>query len=241
MLAKDKDYIKQRTIELYDSLPMNKEERIKRIDVRDEIIDLNYTFFGYVASGTFVENTTYEDKFQTALMAFLSMWWKYKYTPEYRGDLSFAVFFKPRISEEIRRYLSTVSYTQRRTVCRKAAAQLGKPWNSITYDDLPKVNLPAKDMQALKCVLGAHMPVDLSECELFIGDDGPNRGIDKYVTSKFDTVEELLVQETIESESQLTDKQLHAIAEMYSLDYDDLKSLYPKALQSLYDRLKENL
>ena len=237
---KDKDWIVKRTIELYDSLPMDKEARIACHDVRDEIIELNYTFFGYVASSTFVENVPYEDKFQTALMAFLGMWWKYKWTPKYRDDLSFAVFFKPRLSEEIRRYLSTVSYTQRRTVCMKAAKQLGKPWNSITYEDLSKVNLPADDMLALKCVLGAHMPVDLAECELFIGEESQEKGIEKYQTTMFDTIEELLIQETIEQEAQLTDKQLRNLADLYTLDFDEIKMLYPKALDRLYKRLKAN-
>ena len=53
-------YIKQRTIEIYDSLPMDKEKRIACTKERDEIIELNYTFFGYVASTTFIENVPYE-------------------------------------------------------------------------------------------------------------------------------------------------------------------------------------
>ena len=87
-----KEYVKQRTIELYDALPMDLEQRKVRYDIRDEIIELNYKFFGYVATSTFVENISYDDKFQTALMAFLGMWWKYKFAPKYRTDLSFAVF-----------------------------------------------------------------------------------------------------------------------------------------------------
>lgn len=79
--SKGNYYIKTRTNELYDSLPHEKEARMRCITVRDEIIELNYKFFGYVASTTFVENTTYEDKLQTALLSFLHMWWKYKWTP----------------------------------------------------------------------------------------------------------------------------------------------------------------
>ena len=75
-----KDYIKSRTQELYDSLPMDLEARKAALDVRDEIIELNYAFFGYIASNTFVDGVEYDDKLQTALMSFMGMWWKYKWT-----------------------------------------------------------------------------------------------------------------------------------------------------------------
>lgn len=231
---------KIRTIELYDSLPRDKEERMKCLSVRDEIIDLNYKFFGYVASNTFVDNTTYEDKLQTALLSFLGMWWKFRYE-DYRDDLSFAVFFKPRISEEIRRFLAPVSYTVRRTLCMKAAAQLDKSWTQITYDDLSNVNLPPKDMMALKAVLGAAHPADLAEFEMYLEAPMYNRGIEKYCTSKFDSLEELLIQEMVETETRVDDKKLRELSEMYSIDYIALKTALPKALDILYKRLTENL
>ena len=132
------------------------------------------------------------DKFQTALMSFLSMWWKYKWTPKYRDDLSFAVFFKPRIAEEIRRYNATVSYTRRRGVCSKAAKQLGKHWSEVTYDDLSKVDLPADQMLALKAVLGAHIPVDMSECEIYLYNDHPETNIEKYRTDKYNSIDQYI-------------------------------------------------
>ena len=66
-----KEYIKQRTQEIYDSLPTELEQRKRCFKERNEIIDLNYSFFGYVASTTFVENTPYEDKLQTAILSFM--------------------------------------------------------------------------------------------------------------------------------------------------------------------------
>ena len=42
--------IKRRTIELYDQLPMDEEGRKARLDIRDQVIELNYNFFGFVAS-----------------------------------------------------------------------------------------------------------------------------------------------------------------------------------------------
>lgn len=237
----DASYVKSRTAEIYDSLPMDKELRMKCIKERDEIIELNYTFFGYVASTTFVENVDYGDKFQTALMSFLGMWWKYKWTPKYRDDLSFAVFFKPRIAEEIRRYHATVSYTQRRTVCTKAAKLLNKPWNEITYDDLSKITLPADQMLALKSVLGAHIPVDMSECELYLHSTRPIHSIEKYQTDEYDSIEELLIQEMIENESALNDKAIKKMSSIYGIDFDTLKEAYPRALDILHKRLTDNL
>lgn len=235
-----KEYIKNRTIELYDMLPMDKEERIACTSIRDEITELNYSFFGYIASNTFIDNTTYEDKLQTALCSFLGMWWKYKWAPKYRTDLSFAVFFKPRISEEIRRYLNPVSYTTRRTLCMKVAAQLGKHWSDVTYDDLSEVKLPMDDIIALKVILGAAYPVDLTDCEPFLVAPESSHSIEDYHTTKYNTIEELLIQEMVETESPITDKKLHELAELYSMDYIDLKAALPRALDDLYKRLKRN-
>lgn len=231
-------YVKKRTNELYDSLPHDKEERIKCLSVRDEIIQLNYSFFGYVATTTYVDNTTYEDKLQTALCSFLGMWWKYKWTPKYRADLSFAVFFKPRISEEIRRSLGQVGYSVKRELCMKAAKQLGKKWSAVCYDDLEKVTLPAADMIALKSILGVPYPADLSDYELFLEAPEYKHGIEYYQTTEYDSIEELLIQEMVETESKISDKRLMELAELYSIEYIELKSALPKAMDILYKRLK---
>ena len=235
-----KDYIKERTQELYDSLPMDLEKRKACIAIRDEIIELNYKFFGYVASSVFIEGVEYEDKLQTALMSFLNMWWKYKWTPKYRGDLSFAVFFKPRISEEIRRYLNPISYTVRRVLCMKVAAQLNKKWTEVEFDDIKYVNLPQNDILALKAILGSTMPDDISNYESLIGEEDTG-SIDKYQTVEYNSIDEMLIQEMIEHESKLTDKDLRYLSDMLCLDFDTLKRRLPYAMDTLYKRLKSNL
>jgi hypothetical protein len=240
-MANDKDYIKQRTIELYDLLPMEEEARKKQYSIRDEIIELNYKFFGYVASSTYAENASYEDKFQTALMSFLGMWWKYKFAPKYRTDLSFAVFFKPRISEEIKRHLSTISYSQKRSLCLEAASQLGKPWTAICYDDLSKVQLPEDDILALKAILGTQHPQDISDIEGYTDvHTSQVHGLERYVTDKFDSLEELLIQEMIDQESALNDKYLKYLSDLYSIPYIELKQTLPKAMDILHERLIKN-
>ena len=236
-----KEYIKQRTLDLYDSLPMDLEQRKARHDIRDEVIELNYKFFGYVATSTFVEGVTYEDKLQTALMAFLNSWWKYKFAPKYRTDLSFAVFFKPRLSEEVRRYLNVFSYSQKRALCLKVAAQLNKSWTSVVYEDLAKVTLPEDDLLALKSILGTKHPQDLSELEYFIDGHKPVHGIEKYVTDKFDSVEELLIQEMIAQEAPIDDKQLKHLSELYGIDHVEMKKALPRAMTILHNRLTNNM
>jgi hypothetical protein len=237
-----REYIKQRTQELYDSLPMDLEERKKCLDVRDEIIKLNYPFFGFVATNTFVDGCDYEDKLQTALLSFMTMWWKYKWTPKYRGDLSFAVFFKPRISEEIRRHLNPISYTIKRTLCMKVANQLGKKWTDVCYDDIQKVKLPPEDVTTLKIILGSMMPSDISEYESIVSSDtAEDHSVGKYMTVKYDTIEEMLIQEMIERESKLTDKDLYGISELLGIDFSELKAALPRALATLHKRLTDNL
>ena len=49
--------VKLETLALYDQLSQDEEERKSRIDIRNKIIELNYTFFGYVASHTYIEKS----------------------------------------------------------------------------------------------------------------------------------------------------------------------------------------
>ena len=172
MVEKDrlptKEYIKQRTLELYDSLPQDESNRKLRTDVRDEVIDLNYSFFGYIATHTYINNTsvTYEDKLQSALMHFCECWWWYKWKGNdkhkgYRQDLSFTVFFKPRIGEMIERELNEVKYSIRRSLCMEAGAQLGKHWAQVRYDDLSKVSMPPEKLNSLKAIFGTVYWADL--------------------------------------------------------------------------------
>lgn len=238
---RDNKYIKERTNALYDSLPSDLAARKSCLSIRDEIIELNYTFFGYVAKSTFVENVTYEDKFQTVLLSFMKMWWKYKWTPKYRADLSFAVFFKLRLSEEVRRFFSPVSYTVRRTLCMKVAEQLNKSWTEVKYEDLSRVTLSLEDLNALKSILGAATTVELSDVETYLEAPSFKHNIEDYQTTKYDSIEELLIQEMIEQESMLSDRQLHHMSDLYTIDYKLLKDTMPKALATLHKRLTDNL
>ena len=172
---KGNDKIKQRTLELYAMLPDGEEERKSRTDIRDELINLNYKFFGFVASHTYVDNTyiSYEDKFQSAVLHFCEIWWKYKWKGSatkrgYRQDLSFAVFFKPRLSEMIERELVEVKYSIRRSLCMEAGEQLGKHWSKVRYEDLSHVNLPKDKMDSLKAIFGSMYIADLDQLRRFI-------------------------------------------------------------------------
>ena len=89
------EWIKRYTNILYDMLPQTSlEDRAKHLDIRDKIIELNYSFFGYVVSQKFLNNSyiSYEDKLQACIARFCECWTWYKFEKKYRTDISFSVF-----------------------------------------------------------------------------------------------------------------------------------------------------
>ena len=237
------EYVKRRTIELYDSLPIEEEARKARIDVRDEVIDLNYSFFGYVATHTFINNSsvTYEDKLQSALMHFLECWWWFRWPVRYRTDLSFAVFFKPRIAEMIERELNEVKYSVRRSLCMEAGKQLNKHWAQVKYEDLSQVDLPPDKMNSLKAIFGTLYWADLETHEMFIEAAPYQPCIYDDLSDKYNDIESLLIHELVDNEAPITDSQLQDMADMYCVPYESLKAAYPHALAKLYTMLKNNI
>ena len=246
---KGNERIKQKTLELYDMLPEGEEERKQRLDIRDQIIELNYKFFGFVASHTYVNNTSvsYEDKFQSALLHFCEIWWQYKFKGSethrgYRQDLSFAVFFKPRLSEMIERELVEVKYSIRRSLCMEAGEQLGKHWSKVRYEDLVHVTLPKEKMDSLKAIFGSMYIADLDQHTTYIhANQKVTPAIHNMLTDKYDSIETLLINEMIETEEKITPRQLSKMADMYQLDLDELKETLPRAEETLYHILQQNL
>lgn len=237
--------IKRRTIELYDSLPQEAEERKKRTDVRDQVIELNYLFFGYLASHTYINNPyiTYEDKFQSALLHFCECWWWYKYAAKYRTDLSFATFFKPRISEMMDRELTEVKYSIYRPLKMEVGEQLGKHWSKVKYEDLsdPRVHLPADKMNSLKAIFGTLYFADLQDYEPFFSSESDNYSEFDNMSDKYNSIEELLLHEMVEQETKLSDSDLLKMSEIYGIDYYTLKDKLPVAEKMLYKRLHDSL
>lgn len=247
--AKGNDYVKQRTQELYSMLPDEEEARKSRLDIRDELLELNYKFFGYVASHTFVNNTcvTYEDKFQSALLHFCEIWWLYKWKGSdtkrgYRQDLSFAVFFKPRLSEMIERELTEVKYSIRRSLCIEAGEQLGKHWSKVRYEDLAHVNLPKEKMDSLKAIFGSMYIADLDQHTMYMkSEETVSPAIHRMLTDNYDSIETLLLTEMVESEEKITPRTLSKMADMYQIDIDDLKAALPVAEKKLYEIIQNSL
>lgn len=245
----DNAYIKQRTLELYDMLPQNKQERMARHDIRDEIFELNYKFFGYIASHKFINNSaiTYEDKFQSACLHFMECWWWYKWKGDethkgYRQDLAFSVFFKPRITEMMERELDDVKYSLRRSLCMEVGDQIGKHWGQVKYEDLsdPRVHVTPAKMTALQAIFGTLYEANLEDHETYL-----RSYIDTSepieLTDEYNTVEELLIHEMIEEEEKITPAKLKKMADMYGIDIAELKEKLPKAEKMLYDRLQERM
>ena len=243
------DYIKRRTIELYDSLPQELEARKKCLDVRDEIIELNYSFFGYVATHTFINNSaiTYEDKFQSACLHFCECWWKWRWNGDethrgYRSDLSFAVFFKLRVAEMIERELNEVKYSMRRSLCMEVGKQLGKHWGKVTYEDLsnPNLKLSPEKMISLKAIFGSLYNADLSEHETYIASDAKIISFAEQFSDKYNSVEYLLIDEMLRLECKLTESKLQTMSDMYDVDINVLRDALPKAESILFAKLHQS-
>lgn len=236
-------WVKLRTLELYDYLPQTTlEERFTYTDIRDEIIELNYTFFGYVATHTFINNSSvsYEDKFQSALLNFCTMWHKFKFAKKYRTDLSFAVFFKQRIGECIERELNEVKYSLRRSLCMEAGQQLGKHWGQVKYEDLKNVNLEPEKMQSLQAIFGTMYWADLDTHALFIAAENPyDNAESKLYSDNYDSVKDMLVHEMITQEKKLDDNDLLDLSIMLGLSFESLKSILPQAEEELRTKLED--
>lgn len=243
----DSEYRKQRTIELYDYLPQTTlEDRRRYTDIRDAIVEMNYTFFGYIASHKFVNNNfiSYEDKFQSALSHFLEMWEKYRFIHgKYRTDVAFGVFFKPRITECMERELDEVKYSLRRTLCMEVGDQLGKHWAKVTYEDLsnPNVKLSADKMASLQAMFGSMYVADLDTHAMFIkSDEKPIDSSDLY-SGDYNDLVGLLVHEMVEQERDLNDKDLNSLSELLCIPKERLGKALPKARKQLYDTLVERI
>jgi len=231
------DYVKVRTLELYTYLPQDSlEHRFQFTDIRDEILELNYKLLCWIAANTFVANTsaTYEDKVQSCILHFCEIWHKFKFASKYRTDLSFAVFFKPRLSEEIQRELNLVKYSIERTLKMEAGAQLGKFWSKVTYEDLKDVHLPEDKMKALQAMFGVLYWADLDVHSLYQRADGiKNYGAEALYSDNYDSLPSLLVHEMVEQESLLDDKALLKISEINDIPYDELEQARPIAEEKL--------
>ena len=241
------EFRKLRTIELYDYLPQTTlEERKTFTDIRDAVIEMNYTFFGYIASHKFVNNSfiSYEDKFQSALFHFCEMWEKYRFiTDRYRTDVAFGVFFKPRITECMERELDEVKYSLRRTLCMEVGDQLGKHWAKVTYEDLsdPNVKLSGDKMASLQAMFGSMYVADLETHAMFIkSDEKPIDSSDLY-SDNYDSLTDMLIHEMVEQERDLTDKDLKKLADLLGLSIEKLQALMPAAKEKLYKTLTDRI
>lgn len=238
------DKVKEETLKLYSQLSQDEEERKSRLDIRDKIIELNYSFFGWVASSTYVNNTSveYNDKIQCALQAFCEIWWWYGWDKKPSSKKhTFSAWFKPRLSEMVERYLSDVKYSLRRSLCIEAANQLGIHWSKLTYDDLSKVDLPIDKLNSLKAMFGSVYWADITEHEAYLPDNSSTSDIMKYIDYKYDDIQSMLIQEMVLDEKPLSDDDLFELAHTYSIPYIELKQELPKAMDKLHEMLLKNL
>lgn len=241
------EFRKQRTIELYDYLPQTTlEERRTYTDIRDAIIEMNYTFFGYIASHKFVNNNyiSYEDKFNSALVHFCEMWEKYRWEhAKYRTDVAFGVFFKPRITECMERELDEVKYSLRRTLCMEVGDQLGKHWAKVTHEDLsdPRVKMDPDKMQSLQAIFGSMYVADLETHAMFIAADQHPIDENELYSDEYDSLTDLLIHEMIDKERELTGKDLLSLSDLLDVPVEKLEGLMDEAKAKLYQMLVDRI
>ncbi len=223
------------------------EDREKYHDIRDKIIELNYPFFGYVVSQKFLNNSyaSYEDKLQACILRFCQCWTWYKFEKKYRTDLSFSVFYKPRLGEMLERDFNEVQYSLRRTLCLEVGEQLNKPWTKVTYEDLanPNLHISSSHMTSLMAIFGSLYPASSDELSPYL--EAPDsiakdHGPIEELTDEYDDIINLIIREMIDKEKRLTTRDINKMADMYGLDASDLKSKLPLAEKQLYKILKQN-
>lgn len=243
------DWIKFRTIELYDYLPQTTlEERASYTDIRDEIIFLNDNFFWYIAKTKYINNQTasVEDKYQSAICHFINhdLWAKFRFTPkegkQYRTDLAFTSFFKPRITECMAREFDNVRWTLRRSLCMKAGEQLGKYWSEVTYEDIAKVKLPPDQMESLRSIFCTMNNADVNDVSIYkpastIVEDR----IEDLYNDEYNSTEDLIIHEMLEREEKLEDSFLLKMSELYGIPYNELVAARPGAEEKLKKQLEE--
>lgn len=241
----DSEWRKERTLELYSFLPQTTlEERFTYTDIRDEVIFLNYNFFGYVASHVYLGScsVSHEDKLQSALLNFCSMWHKFQFEKQYRTDLAFSVFFKPRLSECIYREMLTVKHTINRTLKMEAAEQLGKKFSELTYEDLSKVDMEPSKMNSLKAIFHADSEQDLETAALFVTSAGDCTLYDEQLYNmEYNDIEHLLISEMSEREHKLSLMDLMEISNTFDIEVSDLRKALPKAESMLYQQLQDTI
>lgn len=246
---KPDEWVKLRTIELYKLLPQTTlEERASHTDIRDEIIAINDNFFWYIAKTKYINNQTVsiEDKYQSAVCHFINhdLWAKFMFTPaegkQYRTDLAFSSFFKPRITECMAREFDNVRWTLRRSLCMKAGEQLGKYWSEVTYEDVAKVKLPPEQMEALRSIFCTMNNADVNDISIYkpastIVEDK----IEDLYNDEYDSLEDLIIHEMLEREEKLDDAFLLKMSELYDIPFNELVAARPGAEDKLKKQLEE--
>lgn len=251
-----KDWVKLRTLELYDYLPQTTlKERASYIDIRDELIELNDNFFWYLAKTKYINNptVTVEDKYQSAVCHFINhdLWAKYRFDPDpilypnekhYRTDLAFSSFFKPRLTECMAREFVVVRWALRQKLCTKAANQLNKYWADLTYEDLNKVTLPPQEMAVLQSIFCTMNNANIDDVSLY----KPAASVtidttEELFSDDYDSIEDLIIHEMLEKEQKLEDSYLLKMSGLYGIPYNELLAARPAAEEKLRRQLEDTI
>ena len=237
--------IKARTNALYDSLPLDEAERKSNIAVRNEVVELNYEFFKFVASRAHPvgNHFDFEDKVQSGIMYFCNnIWHQYRWEGHTRMDLCFSTYFYPRVYKGLIQDLSEVKYTPKRNLTRKIAKQLGKPWTEVRKEDLsnPILKLSPIDRKYAETLFELPNMRSLDDVCIYISTGAQEVSIADQITDEYDSIEDLLIKEMVYNEKRLSNAHLQKLADMLCLDIDELVLARPRAEEMLLVKLRES-
>ena len=123
----------------------------------------------------------------------------------------------------------------------EAGKQLNKHWAQVRYDDLSNVNMSPEKLNSLKAIFGTVYWADLETQAMFIEAPASRPTEFEDFTAKYNSIEDLLIDEMIHSESKLSDKVLTNMSDMYGINFWELKEALPEAEKKLYKKLHDNL
>lgn len=237
-------FIKRRTLELYDQLPIDDAEaRESRTDIRDELLGMHTNLFRRIAHNTYLDHNRYdyEDKFQEVCLQFAQIWWWYQWPPRFKTQASFSSYFFIRLKERAERALNELSYSVYRSTLIECQELLGLDhWTKVKPEMLTNIKGNVETVQlAMRLFnrnfytpLDAHYDLQSTSSSLVSG------VLESYCENPSD-VRRLLISEMIYRESQLDSAELQEISTVYSLSLKELQENLESARSELYRELKQ--
>lgn len=231
-----------RTLELYSQLdPTDPELRSARIDIRDEIFNLNYQFFHHVTHHTHLDNNRYgyEDKFQEVCAQFLEIWWWYQYPPRFKTPVAWSTYFRIRLKERTERELNELSYSMYRSTMIECQKLLDlETWTQVKPEMLQQIQGHSDLVHRAMRMFNRNQYYAIEDVMHLAADNTRYSDISTYCDAP-DSVCDILISEMLNRESPLTDSEIEDISDIYTISFYDLSRELDNARVKLFLKLKD--